>query len=377
MNRAKPAVMDIMGSVTRLLVIGLICLVCFAFHFSARAGDLERHFSFDCEELQLINLIGEIHVEKTSGNEFIVELEILGDDADGDLIEVDQKSGNRSRLTVQFPTKKERKYTYPGLRGRNAKIDIREPKHRSRNDNNHGFLRAIFGSSRKIHVSKRGSGLELWVDVTVKVPEGGSLIVRHGAGDMFAEHIVGDLVLDSSHGMIGVTDHVGELVADTGSGHVQIDNIKGEINIDTGSGSVEASECICENFKADTGSGSVKVRNIECEYLDIDTGSGRVRATGIQSDGARIDTGSGSVTLILDQMGHGNYKIDTGSGGIELSLPDRPSARITADTGSGSITTSIDGVRIKGRSRDHIQFTLGDGDARIVLDAGSGSIHIE
>lgn len=361
----------------RLLLAGLICLVSLVFLRSAAAGDLQRHYTIDCEELQLINLIGEIRVEKSSGDDFIVDIEILGDDAEGDLIEVEQKEGKRSRLTIQFPTSKERKYVYPGLLGQNAKIDIREPKSSSRGDNDNGFLSAIFNSGRKIRVSRRGSGIELWVDVTIKVPEGRSLIVRHGAGDMFAEGVEANLILDSSHGMISVTNHIGELSADTGSGHVELKNIKGDVNIDTGSGSVEASACTGGNFKADTGSGSVKVRDIDCEYLDIDTGSGRVRATGIHTDGARIDTGSGSVTLVLDDMGDGSFKIDTGSGGIELVLPDKPSAQITADTGSGSITTSIDGVRIKGRSRDHISFTLGDGAARIVLDAGSGSIHIE
>ena len=358
-------------------LIGLLGIFGLALSTSATAGDLQRHFTVDCDELLVSNLIGEIQIEKTSGSDFEVDLTIDGDDADGDLIEVIQKKGSRAHLAVKFPTGKERRYVYPGLHGRNAKVEIREPKDKFNSNDNKGLLSQIFGSGRKIKVTKRGSGIELWVDITIKVPAGRSLVVHHGAGDILAENIEGDLVLDSAHGMISATDHGGELSIDTGSGHVAVQNIKGNITIDTGSGSVEATGCRGEDFHADTGSGSVKVRDIECSFLNIDTGSGRVRATSILTNGARIDTGSGSVTLALDRMGDGSFKIDTGSGGIELILPDNPSARISADTGSGSVTTSIDGVRIKGRNRDHISFTLGDGDARIVLDAGSGSIHIE
>ncbi len=352
-----------------LLVIGLFTLI---LPQIASAGDLDRHYEIDAEQLTVTNLIGEITVQSASGPDFEVDIRIEGDDADGDLIDVDIKKARKSNLTIKFPAKK-RKYHYPGLHGRNAKVNITDPGKRKRN--NGSFWSAI-SPGKKIQVSNRRSGLEVWVDVTIKVPAGKTLNLYHGAGDIFAENIEGELILDSQHGLIMAADIKGDLLADTGSGQVVVENITGSVSIDTGSGSVEAQGCQGEEFRADTGSGSVKVRDIECEYMLIDTGSGGVRAIAIKCNAATIDTGSGSVKLELDQMGSGNYKVDTGSGGIEFIMPENPSAYISADTGSGSIHVDVDGVQLRLRSRDHINFKIGDGDADVELDAGSGSIRI-
>ena len=352
------------------LAIGLLSLVLMP---TVSAGDLERHYEIDGEELKVTNLIGEISVQSSTGTNFEVDIIISGDDADGDLIDVEVKEGRKSKLAIKFPIDEHRKYRYPGLHGRNSKVNITDPNRRKRDN---GGLWSALSRGKKIQVSNRRSGMELWVDVTIKVPQGKSLSLYHGAGDIFAENVKGELILDSQHGVIGAADIIGDLLADTGSGQVMVENVEGSVNIDTGSGSVEVRGCKGEEFRADTGSGSVKVREIDCEYLLIDTGSGSVRAIEVKCDGARIDTGSGSVRLELDRMGTGNYKVDTGSGGIEFIMPPNPSAHISADTGSGSIDVDIDGVRLKRRSRDHVNFEVGDGDADVFLDAGSGSIHI-
>jgi len=101
-----------------------------------------------------------------------------------------------------------------------------------------------------------------------------------------------------------------------------------------------------------------------------------VKARRIGADKAKIDTGSGSAELNLDRMGDGEFIIDTGSGSIKLVLPEGASARITADTGSGKVHNEIAGAKIRHKERDEIDMTVGDGDAKVTLDAGSGSITI-
>jgi DUF4097 and DUF4098 domain-containing protein YvlB len=115
---------------------------------------------------------------------------------------------------------------------------------------------------------------------------------------------------------------------------------------------------------------------VDCQYMLIDTGSGAVEASQVSADKAKIDTGSGSVFLHLERMGTGRFVIDTGSGSIELILPADASAEITADTGSGTVRNKVEGANVSVAARDELKMTIGDGEARVILDAGSGSITV-
>ena len=81
-----------------------------------------------------------------------------------------------------------------------------------------------------------------------------------------------------------------------------------------------------------------------------------MRATRVHVDGANIDTGSGRITLRLPADVSAEVEADTGSGGIELDLGEK--------------------ILMREMSRDEVRFTLGNGDARIQLDTGSGRIRI-
>ncbi len=342
----------------------------------ALAGEFEKRFTLDGNELTLANLIGEITLERAGGSQFEVEVFVRGDDADEDLIEFTVDEGRVCKLAIEFPIEDERRYVYPELgRNSNCTITVRRPRG---DDDDRSFFRKIFGGigKNRIKVSGRGSGLELWADVTIKVPEGKRVGVLHGAGEIFAADIEGDVRLDSRCGGISGRQLMGDILADTGSGGVDMEDIKGELTVDTGSGSVVVNGFTGDELSVDTGSGSVEVEEIACEALEIDTGSGGVDALDITADNVKIDTGSGGVELQLVEMGDGRFVVDTGSGSIEVTLPQDASVRVHADTGSGSVKADVDDADIGRKRRDEITFTVGDGDARMDLDAGSGSIRI-
>ena len=340
---------------------------------AAAAGEFTETFDLDADELKVINLIGEVVVEPADGDEFEVQVRVRGEDASRDRIDFEVDQGSNAKLRVVFPLDEERRYVYPEL-GRSKSTLTFE-------DGEAGpgswFGRVIKGlKGNKITVSGRGKGLELWADVTVRVPRGRTANVRLGVGEITAEGVDGDLTLDINSGPVSARRCRGSLVGDTGSGSVNFADIEGDVNADTGSGEVTIARCQGERIVADTGSGSVHVEDAECTKLHVDTGSGAVTAMRVKSDAAHIDTGSGSVKLELLRMGDGKYIVDTGSGGITLVMPEDASARVSADTGSGSIKLDMTGVDITRKDRDELRFTVGDGDARVILDAGSGSIRI-
>jgi hypothetical protein len=349
-----------------------VCLALLCVAATAVAGEFTESFDLRADEVRLVNLVGEVRIEPASGDEFEIMVEVRGDDASRDRIEIEVDKGREAEVHVIFPTDRERKFVYPRLGRGKSTIQFGEADAKSSWLGK--VVRGLTGD--KITVSGRGKGLEIWADVTVRVPQGREANVRLGVGEIRAENVRGDLVMDINSGSVTANDIEGSVLGDTGSGSIQFMDIEGDVDADTGSGAVVIERCTGDRIHADTGSGSVRVEDVDCQKLHVDTGSGGVTAVRVKTDGAHIDTGSGSVKLQLLRMGKGKYIIDTGSGGIDMIMPDRPSARVSCDTGSGGISVDIDGVDIGRKKRDEVSFTVGDGDSRVVLDTGSGGIRV-
>jgi lia operon protein LiaG len=335
-------------------VMGLVLLAALAAG-SVRAENVDRRFTLAGEKLLLVNLAGEIRVEAATGAGFEVEIAVRGRDATADLIRFDQADGPEAHLFVQYPLKDERTFIYPALGSANSSFGA--PRGAGWGDSGSGNDSFFHLGDRQVRIRSHGRGLEAWADVTVRVPTGKKLEIRHGAGKISATNVQADLVLDSC------------------VGPVEVAGVRGQVSVDTGSGEVGARE-IEGDLAVDTGSGSVTLANCGGKRISVDTGSGSVDAKGIGADDLQIDTGSGSVTVALTRMGQGSFVIDTGSGSIDLQVPPDASADIRADTGSGGIVLDLAQGRVRRHERDEVAVTLGQGDARVTLDAGSGSIHI-
>lgn len=361
-----------MKSIARRHILTPFVLLIFAVTATSAMGSgFEESFTFDGDELKISNMIGKVEVRGTNGDQILVSIAVRGEDAESGIVKFEVDKGSRAELHIVFPIDDHKKYVYPNL-GRGSKTTI------SYRDEQEGgsWLKKIFGGDR-ITVRGKGSGLEVWADVVVEVPRGRNLEVKLGVGSIEAEDVQAELVLDTHSGSISATNITGDFLADTGSGRVNVQGVEGNVHVDTGSGKVEIEDCRGEIILVDTGSGSVKGRYLVCSKLKIDTGSGSVRASHVETDKATIDTGSGSVALQLDRMGTGRFVLDTGSGGIELELPADASAHISADTGSGSTNNELLGATVKHKSRQEMTLVVGDGDARVILDAGSGSITVK
>jgi hypothetical protein len=336
--------------------------------FPAAAADLSQSHTFTSRTLEVANLIGEIEVEPAAGSAFEVDLDIRGADAARDLVRIEKRSDG---LAVVFPLDESRQYRYPAMGRGRSQIGFDDDSWLS------SLLGGLTGRSRHIEVSGTGRGLELWVDMTVRVPRGGSLTVDHGVGSIAARGVDGELALDTGSGSVEVVETRGKLSVDTGSGQVVARDVEGVITLDTGSGSVQLERARGDEISVDTGSGSVQITDVDGERLSVDTGSGGIEAERIGADSATLDTGSGSVRLELERMGRGAFEIDTGSGGIQLIVPRDAVAEIGAATGSGGVVIDLQGAEVRHDEQNSASVRLGSGNgARVTLDTGSGSIRI-
>ncbi len=350
-GRGVPAA-SYLAMISPIVVIAVIALTA-GWPSASQAQEFSESFRFGEDHLCLVNMIGAISIEPTSGSEFEVEVTVRGDDAKPGLLEFDADRGRNSELVILFPLEDERTYVYPRL-GRWSNSSFRYPR-RPAEDRSWADRLGLGKDGPKVKVKGSGRGLEVWADVTVRVPRDGELRVRHGVGSIRAEKIRGSCTFDLNSGDVDVRHVDGDLVINTGSGDVAVAEVRGDLHVDTGSGDVAVAE-----VRGD---------------LHVDTGSGDVRAANVSAESVLIDTGSGSVRLELDRMGNGDFEIDTGSGGIELRLADDASVHVRASTGSGEIDVNLDGTRIR-NSEDDVSFKVGGANANVRLDTGSGGIRI-
>jgi len=325
--------------------------------------------SFEGDTVEVQNLIGAIRVEGHGGSGFAVEIDIQGQDSTDVPVRIDSDG---SSLTLVFP--RAERYVYPEL-GAGSRSSF------SMNDGDSGgwLSRVLDEALRRgrIEVAGSGTGLEVWADLTIKVPQGGRLAVRHGVGHVSAEDVDGELDLAVRSGHVDAGGVRGALSVDTGSGHVNVGHVSGDVLIDTGSGHVEVRGVDGAKLDVDTGSGHVDLEDVRSSSVRVDTGSGRVEAKAISANGIEIDTGSGGVSLQLDAIGDGGILIDTGSGRVDLRIPADASLDVRASTGSGGIDLDLDTpVQLRRKDRDEVSFTIGGGGAKVRLDTGSGGIRI-
>jgi hypothetical protein len=327
-------------------------------------ADVEEKRTFDSKELTIRNLIGEVRVSGHSGSAFEVAIHVQGRDSTTPGVDIE---AGASDLTIRFPEAD--RYVYPAL-GAGSRTTF------GRDEDDRDWLSTLLGKGQ-VTVAGRGSGVEIWADLDVRVPHGGTLRLLHGVGEVDAANAKGTLDLQLRSGHVEARQVTGDLRVDTGSGHVRVADVDGALAVDTGSGHVEVAGARGPSVHIDTGSGHVEIEDATADRLHIDTGSGHVTARNVSAETAEIDTGSGGVTLELSHMGSGTFKIDTGSGGIALSVPRDASMSVDAETGSGGVAVDLDDdIDVERMERDEARFRLGAGEARVNLSTGSGGIRI-
>lgn len=340
---------------------------------SAR-GEFSKSHTLNSESLVVVDLLGEVRVEPAGGTAFEVTVHVQGKDATEELIEVEAREGSEGVVAVRFPVDKHNRYVYPRMEGSSStRIDFDDDE-RAGDGWLHTILRGLNG--KHITVKSSGRGLEAWADVLVKVPAGKKLRVDLGVGSIAGSNVDGKLFLDVDSGDIDVTALKGKVVLNTGSGEITANGLEGSIVVGTGSGDIQVTACTGDRIEVSTGSGDVQANRLAADALELSTGSGGILARALSADRADFDTGSGDIDAFFDRMGAGPFSASTGSGSIDFDCPTDFSAEFKAETGSGRIRCDVEGAEVLHEDDYEMSFRVGDGDARVKLETGSGSIRV-
>jgi len=192
----------------------------------------------------------------------------------------------------------------------------------------------------------------------VSVPRGARLILEAVSGDITARGSQGEIEASSVSGDADVSDGVRTVSVESVSGSAHAAQVNGNLHIETVSGDLRAT-----NITGDVEASSV---------------SGDINLVGIQSRDVRTETVSGEITYTGSIEPSGRYGFESHSGTLNLNIPRNAGAQFSVETFSGGIDTDFPVTIPAGSKRreGHMEFTIGDGRAKVTAQTFSGEIVI-
>jgi lia operon protein LiaG len=328
------------------------------------AGQQTERFELSGDAIAIYNLAGTVTVTGGSGAAVIVELTRGGADQARLRVETGPLDG-RETLRVLYPTDR---LVYRTGRGHHQTRVYVNP------DGTFGDGDSWRRRGDRVEIRSSGSGLEAYADLRITVPAGRRFTLHLAAGDVSAADLEGTVTIDTHSAPVTASRIRGSLFVDVGSGSVEVTDVQGDVSLDTGSGSMRVSGVSGATVVLDTGSGSVVASDVTATNLVIDTGSGGIDLARASAETITLDTGSGTITaeLLADPR---NVVIDSGSGSVRLTVPPDFGAEVEIDTGSGGIDVDLP-LQLRRWERNHVVGSIGDGQGRLVIDTGSGSVTI-
>jgi DUF4097 and DUF4098 domain-containing protein YvlB len=196
----------------------------------------------------------------------------------------------------------------------------------------------------------------------VTVPAGARVSASSWSGSVSLRGVRGDADIQSQSADVTVRDAGGRLDVETLSGDVTVQGVASDVAIHTVNGDV-----MLTGARGD---------------VELETVSGDLTLRDINAKQVRTHTTSGDVSFAGQIQGDGRYEFNTHSGDVHLMLPPDVGAQLSISTFNGSIDSDFP---ITLRAGEHgiganqakrLNFTLGQGSARIVAGTFSGEITI-
>ena len=194
----------------------------------------------------------------------------------------------------------------------------------------------------------------------VTVPSGARVSASSWSGSVSLRGVRGDADIHSQSADVTVRDAGGRLDVETLSGDVTVQGVASDVSIHTVNGDV-----MLTGARGD---------------VELETVSGDLTLRDINAKQVRTHTTSGDVSFAGQIQGDGRYEFNTHSGDVHLMLPPDVGAQLSISTFNGSIDSDFP---ITLRAGEHgiganqakrLNFTLGQGSARIVAGTFSGEI---
>jgi hypothetical protein len=194
----------------------------------------------------------------------------------------------------------------------------------------------------------------------VMVPEGVRVVVRSMSGDLTVRGVKGPVNAHTNNGDVTVTDAAERIDMGSLSGDVTGTGLRGSVEATSLSGEVRLTDVEGRSVRAESTSGDIVLNGVRSPDIDGSTVSGEVSFTGPLEAG-------------------GMYAFQSHSGEVTLRVPANTSARFAIETFSGTLDSDFPVTLQPNRERRsgrRLEFTVGNGEARVIAESFSGTITI-
>jgi hypothetical protein len=210
-------------------------------------------------------------------------------------------------------------------------------------------------------------------DYSVTVPPDTQMRASIGSGDLDVNGIAGPAGFTVGSGNISATAITNDIRTTVGSGNVTFTDTQGRIEVTAGSGNVVVRGAK-QDVRARAGSGDIRIEQPGAS-VEAQAGSGNIELRGAMAD-TRLRTGSGDIIVDGNPAPSSYWDIHAGSGDVRLRIPSNASFMLYARTSSGDINVTAPSVTEGAPGKHDFQARVGDGKARVEIEASSGNISL-
>jgi DUF4097 and DUF4098 domain-containing protein YvlB len=195
-------------------------------------------------------------------------------------------------------------------------------------------------------VSRYSVTVPSWMSVALVSPEASARV--HG--------LKGDLVVRTVNGEVVVTDNEGSVSVSSVQGPIRVARARGRLDVSTVNGPIVLSD-VDGSVIAETVNGPIELARVNADSVEASTVNGLVRFDGSFLKG-------------------GWYHLTTHQGDIAVDLPHEPDAQVYVATYSGDFSSDFPVTATRARHGKGLQFTLGEGRAKLQLESFRGRIRL-
>jgi DUF4097 and DUF4098 domain-containing protein YvlB len=210
---------------------------------------------------------------------------------------------------------------------------------------------------------------------------GSSITLKSGNGGITAKALRGSVTAESAYGSITCEDFAdGDLKLKSGNGRIAITNASfGVCEARSSYGAVAGKDLKGDSVTLGSGNGSVEADNVQVKTLGLSSDYGVIRAARITTSNLSAASGNGGIHIDCSRSAPAdlNARAKSSYGSIEFDAPAGFSGQVDLSTSYGVVRTTLP-VTIKGEiTGSKLTGKVGDGDGKIHLESGGGSVELK
>lgn len=174
----------------------------------------------------------------------------------------------------------------------------------------------------------------------------------------------GDISVEGTRAPVELSTVEGRVTVNGGTDRIQISSVEGDVTVTGANGRANISAV----------DGSVTVRNSRGD-LQISAVDGEILLDGVEAGNIDATTVSGAIDFTGSFTGSGRYRFSSHDGNVTITVP-AIDASVSVSTYEGEFDSDFPVTVNRSMSRRRLDFTLGQGTARVELESFDGNVRI-